>query len=112
MSDDGTARVWSASGAGEPVVLDGHRDRITSAAWSPDGQRIVTASHDGTVRVWRGISAPVLQELLRGATSDCLSPELRTTYLGETDAEAQQRHDACERSQGREPPLRSAGERR
>ncbi|WP_437657781.1 nSTAND1 domain-containing NTPase [Sorangium sp. So ce1182] len=110
-SGDGTARVWSASGAGEPVVLGGHADVITSAAWSPDGQRIVTASEDRTVRVWRGISVPALQELLRGATSDCLSPMLRTTYLGETDAEARQRHDACERSHGREPPLRSAGER-
>ncbi|MEM9487775.1 MAG: AAA family ATPase, partial [Myxococcota bacterium] len=46
------------------VVLS-HRDAIYSAAFSPDGKRIVTASLDHTARVWRadGIGAPLV---LRG----------------------------------------------
>src|SRR5262249_8067630 len=32
--------------------LSGHDGLVRSAAFSPDGSRIVTASHDGTARAW------------------------------------------------------------
>ncbi|WP_437818123.1 nSTAND1 domain-containing NTPase [Sorangium sp. So ce1078] len=51
-SYDGMARVWSADGAGEPLVLRGHEGPVSSAAFSADGRRIVTASWDRTARVW------------------------------------------------------------
>ncbi len=35
------------------AVLRGHRARVTAVDWSDDGEHLVTASHDGTVRVWR-----------------------------------------------------------
>ena len=35
---------------GEP--LQGHSDVVTSVAFSPDGTRIVSASLDGTIRIW------------------------------------------------------------
>jgi WD40 repeat protein len=34
-------------------VLKGHADAVYNAAFSPDGKRIVTASDDGTARIWR-----------------------------------------------------------
>ncbi|WP_213270380.1 TIR domain-containing protein [Hyphomonas sp.] len=34
------------------VSLEGHKRRINTASFSPDGTRIVTASNDGTARVW------------------------------------------------------------
>jgi WD40 repeat protein len=34
------------------VVLNGHTEWVRSATFSPDGTRIVTASEDGTARVW------------------------------------------------------------
>jgi hypothetical protein len=34
------------------LVLKGHTDAISSASFSPDGSRIVTASYDRTARVW------------------------------------------------------------
>src|SRR5580658_931418 len=34
------------------AVLSGHSDIVRSAAYSPDGTRIVTASHDKTARIW------------------------------------------------------------
>jgi WD40 repeat protein len=35
------------------VRLEGHSSGVNSALFSPDGQRILTASEDGTARVWR-----------------------------------------------------------
>ncbi|MEO1323393.1 MAG: TIR domain-containing protein, partial [Pseudomonadota bacterium] len=34
------------------IALEGHSDMVRSAAFSPDGSRIVTASWDDTARVW------------------------------------------------------------
>jgi hypothetical protein len=34
------------------VVSSGHEDNVWSAAFSPDGSRIVTASDDKTARIW------------------------------------------------------------
>jgi WD40 repeat protein len=53
---------------GTPLVLRGHLSSVRSVAWSPDGSRLATASHDGTARVWDARSG---QELLclKGHTS-------------------------------------------
>jgi len=34
------------------ATLTGHRDLVNTAAFSPDGKRVVTASFDNTARVW------------------------------------------------------------
>ena len=43
-SDDKTARLWDAATGKEIAVLRGHEGYVRSAAFSPDGARIVTAS--------------------------------------------------------------------
>ena len=40
-----------------------HTDRVVSAAFSPDGTRIVTASWDKTAQVWRSDSGALIAEL-------------------------------------------------
>jgi WD40 repeat protein/serine/threonine protein kinase len=51
-SDDGTARVWTVDGSERPVVLN-HGGRVADAAFSPEGDRMVTGGFDdGRVVLW------------------------------------------------------------
>ncbi|MGW2698660.1 hypothetical protein [Streptomyces sp. NPDC001340] len=45
-------RIWELETGRCLDVLRGHTDSVTSVAFTPDGQGIVSASADGTVRVW------------------------------------------------------------
>lgn len=56
-------RVWAADGTGIPVILRGHTDALNSAQWSPNGERIVTASDDKTARIWSAADARELFQL-------------------------------------------------
>ena len=70
--------MWRADGSGEPVVLRGHEDAVTSAGFSPDGTRVVTGSWDRTARVWRadGSGEPLVLRGHEGAvTSAGFSPD-------------------------------------
>jgi WD40 repeat protein len=40
-------------------TLEGHSDSVRTAAFSPDGQRVVTASADYTARVWNAATGQV-----------------------------------------------------
>ena len=51
-AEEETARIWDAASAKEIAVLRGHDKVVWSAAFSPDGSRIVTASVDKTARIW------------------------------------------------------------
>jgi len=63
-STDGTARVYSATGEGQPVILAGHGKAITSAAFDPAGRRVLTTLEDGTARIWStdGSGQPITLE--------------------------------------------------
>ncbi len=53
-------RVWNADESDQPILLTGHRDTVQSVAFSPDGERIVTASWDKTARVWDVATAKLI----------------------------------------------------
>jgi predicted oxidoreductase (fatty acid repression mutant protein) len=50
----------------ERLVLKGHTDVVYSAAFSPDGKRIVTASRDKTARLWDAETGKPIGEPLTG----------------------------------------------
>jgi hypothetical protein len=57
----------------ELIVLKGHDGSVLSAAFSPDGRRIVTASYDKTARLWDGESGKPIGEPLKGHDGSVLS---------------------------------------
>src|SRR5689334_13124133 len=38
----------------------GHLSEVSALAWSPDGRRIASGSHDGTVQVWEATTGKLL----------------------------------------------------
>ncbi len=70
----------------------GHSNYVNSAAWSPDGKRIASASGDGTVQVWDATTGGHVLTY-RGHASDVLavawSPDGRTIASGGLDATVQ-----------------------
>ena len=42
------------------MVFGGHTEQVWPGGWSPNGQRVVTASNDDTVRIWNANTAEEL----------------------------------------------------
>jgi WD40 repeat protein len=47
-----TAKLWDARSGRQLLVLNGDSKGVSSAAFSPDGHRIVTAGADGSAKLW------------------------------------------------------------
>jgi len=55
--------VWDASTGAELKVLNGHTETVYTAAFSPNGTRIVSGSGDKSVRVWDASTGAELKVL-------------------------------------------------
>jgi WD40 repeat protein len=63
----GEAKVWDAQTGQLILSLKGHTSRVTSVAFSPDRQRLASASEDQTVKVWDAHTGQEIHSL-RGHT--------------------------------------------
>lgn len=72
-------------------TLEGHRGQVTTASFDRSGERVITASADGTVRIWDVATGDALQ-ILQGPkvvsgnrASAALSPDGRTVVAAFAD---------------------------
>jgi WD40 repeat protein len=75
-----TARVWDAQSGRELVALRGYVGKVTSAQFTPDARRIITASDDGTTRI-HFVYVEDLIALAKKRAGRELTPEERETFL-------------------------------
>src|SRR5262249_51954652 len=72
------AKVWDARTGAELLTLQGHTGSVFCAAFSPDGEHIMTGSMDQTAKVWDvRTGTPVLEmgEPGRQVNSVAVSPD-------------------------------------
>ncbi|WP_399067977.1 WD40 repeat domain-containing protein, partial [Streptomyces winkii] len=64
-SDDGTARLWGVESGKVRATFKGHKDGVSSVAFSPDGDSLATGSDDGTARLW-GVESGKVRATFKG----------------------------------------------
>ncbi len=77
VASSNRARVWRVDGGGEAIVLE-HPRLISRIAFSPEGERLATASDDGLARIWSTESGALILELDHGGarvSSAAFSPD-------------------------------------
>ena len=60
-SNDGTIRIWDASGRGCAHTLQKNSTEVLSVAWSPDGQFLASSSGNKVISLWEVASEKTLQ---------------------------------------------------
>jgi WD40 repeat protein len=76
--EDATVRIWDTTTGRQLFELQGHTANVTRLAFSPDGQRLATASEDHKVKVWQADTGQQLITLaghVAGVAGVAFSPD-------------------------------------
>lgn len=64
VSEENLVRIAGLGPAADVKNLSGHRGRVVDLKFSPDGTKVLTASHDGTAGLWEAASGKLLATLV------------------------------------------------
>ncbi|KAH8799627.1 WD40-repeat-containing domain protein [Flagelloscypha sp. PMI_526] len=67
--DDNTVRIWDSESGQQLKKLNGHKSKVNSVAFSPNGVQVVSGSSDNTVRVWDVEASHQLQRFIGHGSS-------------------------------------------
>ena len=73
---NGGVHAWEAETGNEILSLNGHSKSITAIDWRIDGKLVLTASEDGTLRIWDGTNGKQIKNWNAcgpGVTSACFT---------------------------------------
>jgi WD40 repeat protein/serine/threonine protein kinase len=76
---------WQRQTHLELLTFHGHSDWVLKVAFSPDGQRVVTGSWDGTAKVWEAATGRELLTLTGPSASVAFSPDGQRIVTGGTN---------------------------
>ncbi len=79
--DGGDLVVSAQNSMWQPFRLLGHVDDVSLVALHPGGEAILSASEDGTVRLWHLLDPEELQALASSFGDRCISAEDRASFL-------------------------------
>jgi WD40 repeat protein len=92
---DGNVRIFDARTAEQSFALLGHGNRVNGVDWSRDGNRIVSASDDGTAKVWtvteeggRELFTLSAQDTRAGVADATFSPDGSRIVTGDLESRA------------------------
>jgi WD40 repeat protein len=81
-------RLWDAATGAALQTLKGHSAWVTSVAFSPDGNQVVSGSGDQTVRLWdaaTGAALRTLEDHSSDVSSVAFSPDGKQVVSGSRD---------------------------
>ncbi|MCX7707201.1 MAG: hypothetical protein N2204_04255 [Anaerolineae bacterium] len=57
--EDGQIHLWDVRAGTRLAVLVGHTSWVKTLIFTPDGRQLLSASYDGTIRVWSASGSPI-----------------------------------------------------
>jgi WD40 repeat protein len=89
---DRTVHIHRLAEGAEAIVLRGHKDFVSSIAYSPDGTKIASGSWDKSVMIWDTTTGQLLKRLgdhRAGVTNISFSPDGQLLAVGTQDGALQ-----------------------